>query len=154
MSDTDYWKSKHKDPAFIAERDRWYAKAAKAGFVDLEPMDKLTKEPSKHMLKGMSQGDLRRGLYKPEVEEFFSLARKWFWRIKGDDWQVHRRIWGMYMEGLGMAQAHRTLRAEWERGGRKGKKPTYGYVRWVVQYETKRMLEAAMEEVNDVDEAD
>lgn len=127
-----FWRDKHRDPAFLHERDSWYAKAMESGFRDLEMTDALTKEPSTHLLKGMSPGDLWRGLYKPDAEEFYTLARQHTQRLSEDYETRERHIWEMYADGHSVDKVHRAL------GKRYGF--SRAYVAWIIKYETKRML--------------
>lgn len=83
------------DDEFVALRDAWYAKLKEEGFEDIEILDKRTKHPG-CMLKGVSPGDLRRGLYKPETEEYYRIARRHVWKLHTP---LEREIWRLHAEG-------------------------------------------------------
>jgi hypothetical protein len=87
--------SRFDDPAFLAERDKWYARLKEEGFDDIEILDGNTHHPGA-MLRGVSPGDLQRGLYKPETEEYYRCARHHVFRMKRG---VGRQIWKLHSEG-------------------------------------------------------
>lgn len=141
MSDTSgrkevdlFWATKHKDPEFLRQRDEWYAKAKETGFVDLEMVDQKTKEPATHLLKGMSPGDLWRGLYKPDAEEYFSLARAHVHSYRLSSRPVDRAVWAMWAEGHRAPAIHRAL------GQRTG--VTVGRIKAIIKAEERAMLQS------------
>lgn len=105
--DQAYWSEKHKDPAFLKVRDEWRDKLKAEGFEDLEMIDALTKEPSTHMLKGMSPGDLWRGLYKPDAEEYYTQCRAHVHAIRSNP--VLKAVWSLHAEGMSTNRIHQAL---------------------------------------------
>lgn len=134
-----YWREKHRDPAFIHQRDEWYAKLEADGFHDLEMTDKLTGEPSPHMLRGMSPGDLWRGLYKPDAEEYYSHCRAHTHCRGLQGRPVDRHVWSLHAEGYSIGRIHRAI------GQRYGLSP--GRIKKVVDRENARMMKRLEKEV-------
>lgn len=135
---SEYWTERHKDPKFLKERDKWREKLKKSGFEDLEMIDVNTREISRNMLKGMSPGDLWRGLYTPEAEDFFRFARQHYWEIPSTD-PVERKIWKLFADGMPPEAIFRETEHDAVTRGKKTGRPSREYIKWVIQYETKRM---------------
>lgn len=95
---------------FKALRDEWYEKAKDDGFNDIEIIDGATGHPG-CMLRGVSPGDLKRALYKPETEEYYRSARKWVWRTKKG---VTRQIWKHHAEGFAEKTIFNMLEGRYE----------------------------------------
>lgn len=100
----------YNEPGFLAERDAWYKKLEEEGFDDIEIIDKQTGQPGP-MLRGMSPGDLQRGLYKPETEEYFRCARAHVWRVRRG---MRRQIWKMHAEGFSEKKIWEQLEGRYE----------------------------------------
>jgi hypothetical protein len=60
---------------FTDLKNEWYAKAAKSGFYDIETDLAATGEPGPLLRGGPSSGDLARGLYRVEKEDYYRCAR-------------------------------------------------------------------------------
>ncbi len=136
-----FWEAKHKDPTFLKERDAWYAKLAQEGHKDLEMIDPQTREPSRNMLKGMSPGDLYRGLYKPASEDFYRLCRQHRWQMESVGTNaVETRIWDLYSEGASVSVILDKLNGRTHMVGGVEKPVSRGYIKWVIQYETRNMM--------------
>lgn len=97
------WSDRAKDPEFVALREEWYARAAATGFQDIESFLRVTGEPGP-LLAGPSPGDLARGLYRPDKEDYYTWARHWAFSLPPTS---DRHIWRLHAAGCSMA----TIRA-------------------------------------------
>lgn len=86
---------KFNDPEFLKLRNTWYRKLKEAGFEEIEIFSAKGEDPEP-LMKGVSPGDLRRRLYKPETEEYYSLARAHCWGIEDP---LSRMVWELHSEG-------------------------------------------------------
>lgn len=102
----------HETPEFQALRREWYDKATASGFKDIEQVID-SKGTVGDLLLGVSTGDLRRRLYKPETEQYYALARQHFhterWYRKPEG-ALRRRVWALHMEGYGAKRGMAALR--------------------------------------------
>ncbi len=95
----------YDDDIFIRLRRKWYQKAKDSGFDDIEIWGR--KKDPEPLLYGVSGGDLRRGLYKPETEEYYTLARGHLWEIED---KRFRLMWSMHSEGQSVDKIYTTVR--------------------------------------------
>lgn len=129
------WMTEESDE-YKALRREWYARLAEDGFEDIEILD-AGGNLSLNMLRGVSQGDLRRRLYKPESEEFFRCARKHVWSISDP---IRRHVWRLYAEGLPKERIHRTVGGRYDISFKKVEK--------IIREETARMKARANRELD------
>jgi hypothetical protein len=87
----------HETPEFQKLRRQWYKKLEKSGFTDIEQTVDAKGTVGGYLL-GMSQGDLRRGLYKPETEEYFTRARQFAHSLPSGS--LARDVWELHAEGV------------------------------------------------------
>lgn len=127
----------YKDPELQRQQREWYAKLAADGFNDIEQIDWATGDP-KPLLRGMSQGDLARGLYKYSSEEYYSAARAHVHRIK-DRRTAH--VWELHSEGYSVARIHAVL------GERYGL--TKGRIDRIVKEQRQAMMEHAQQDIQE-----
>lgn len=123
-------KKYYETPEFLKAQREAYEILAESGFDDIEMFDDKG-EPSRNMLKGMSTGDLYRGLYKPETEEYYRQARLHVHRMRPGP---RRAVWRCHAEGMSVARIHRHL------GERYGL--PLGRVRKIVKDTEKKMFRA------------
>lgn len=102
-------KEWYNDPKFLELRDEWYKKLEKDGFRDVEILDEITRQPGS-LMHGPSPGDLRRGLYKVETEEYYRLCRQHVWRIPE---RKRQHVWRMHAEGASVQKIFDTLGARY-----------------------------------------
>ena len=135
----------HETPEVQALRREWYAKLKEEGFKDIEQVvdDRGTVGA---LLLGVSQGDLRRRLYKPETEQYYTLARQHLHTIERRPAKSRMRcaqaIWALHSEGYGERRGCAVLAA-------KGKTVTPGHYKKVVADERARMMRRAMKEADE-----
>lgn len=123
-------KEWYEEREFLDLRDEWYAKLKAEGHQDIEIVDRITRQHGP-LMHGPSMGDLRRGLYKPETEEYYASCRKHLWRIKARPAVTHSRVrvWELYSEGYSAKRIATTTGY------------SQGYVNKVLKYEIKNMRE-------------
>ena len=126
----------HETPEVQALRREWYAKLKEKGFKDIEQVvdDRGTVGA---LLLGVSQGDLRRRLYKPETEQYYTLARQHLHTVRRRKLKHARAIWALHSEGYGERRGCAVLAA-------KGKTVTPGHYKKVVNDERERMMRRVM----------
>jgi hypothetical protein len=90
---------------FLDERDQWYSLLKEEGFDDIEILDGNTRQPGP-MLRGVSPGDLRRSLYKPETEDYYRCARSHVWRVRRG---LRRDVWRLHADGYGEVSVFKAL---------------------------------------------
>jgi hypothetical protein len=91
-------ESRFDTKEFRKLRTAWYKKLERSGFRDIEIFHEAHLDPES-VMHGVSTGDLRRSLYKPETEEYFSLARGHVHDI--EDPRI-RLVWALHAEGWGI----------------------------------------------------
>lgn len=129
----------HEKPEVQALRREWYARLAEDGFKDIEQVVDDKGEVG-CLLLGVSQGDLRRRLFKPETEEYYRLARQHVHTLRYGD--GHRRlIWALHAEGYGAKRGIAEL-------AKKGKTVTRSRYEKVVREERARMMRRANREAD------
>ena len=108
---TSYWDKKLDDPVFRKELAKWDRKLKASGFVDVEQRLECGGREGDYLTGSPSSGDLRRGLYKEETEEYYTLARQHLhtmkWRSAKDTGR--RTVWRMHSEGIPTSVIHRTM---------------------------------------------
>ena len=95
----------NETPEFLALQDEWYAKLEAEGFRDIEPRQPGTCEAGLN-LKGMSCGDLARGLYQEDREDYYRWARQYAHEMPAGP---ARHIWRLHADGLGETVIYRAL---------------------------------------------
>lgn len=76
-------------------RRRWYGIAQKSGFKDIESDLPGTDEPGPLLSGGPSSGDLARGLYRAEREDYYRWARALVHELSG----MEQAVWEGHSEG-------------------------------------------------------
>jgi hypothetical protein len=90
---------------FVRLQDEYYAKLEDEGFRDIEPRIKGTSIPGPN-LSGMSAGDLARGLYRPDAEDYYRWCRQHTHTMARG---VDRHVWRLHADGTPKAQIVRAL---------------------------------------------
>lgn len=120
----------HEKKDVQEQRRAWYRRLKADGFADIEQViDRKGRVGD--LLKGMSSGDLRRGLYKVESEDYFRYARQHGWEMPTG---VDRAVWHLHAEGINYKEIYRRV---------KPYHPSLSYrmVRRIVDRERAAMLE-------------
>lgn len=117
-------------PEFLALQRKWDARLAASGFRDLET--RLSNGEYGPLLRGMSAGDLRRRLFRPDKEAYYRWARQHLHVMRPGPDGLHRRVWALHSEGTTVPKILSALR-------KRHPALTEAHVRRIIRWEEEEM---------------